>query len=74
MTCEVPDCPNEARFNDGYCHKHHKRYVRHGSPYVVNSPRQYPEECCVEGCHRPHHSKGYCNYHYKQVRKGEQYG
>ena len=25
--------------------------------------------CCVQGCHRPHHARGYCQQHYDELRK-----
>jgi hypothetical protein len=38
-------------------------------PILHNIREKYSAFCCVDGCNRPHHSKGYCERHSRQIEK-----
>lgn len=42
---------------------HGRRVAIHGSPLADLPPRGERPTCSVDGCDKPHHSKGYCDAH-----------
>lgn len=62
-TCSIADCEQASRAR-GYCHKHWKRWRKHGDPSVVlvSSKPKYVG-CAVVGCETKHHAHGYCSTH-----------
>ena len=70
--CSIVSCtgPVEAR---GWCHKHYRRWKRHGNPLATTRlpPGQYAH-CSLPGCSEKYECSGYCNRHYKRwVASGE---
>ena len=35
----------------------------------AQQPPRHGATCCIPGCGRPHHAKGYCKSHYSQLRR-----
>lgn len=62
--CTIDECGKPMKAL-GFCHKHYKRYQRHGDP--LHKRQRGP--CSIEECDRPHQAKGFCNMHYQRFRK-----
>lgn len=66
-TCSVAGCDKTV---DGtiYCAMHAARVRRHGDPHIVYSVHGQ-KGCRVDECELPHRAKGYCDKHWKQIRR-----
>lgn len=63
--CTVEGCDRPVLIlKRGWCRRHYRRWQRYGDPTrLVFQPR--PDECDVEGCTAPVHSRRYCAPHYR---------
>ena len=68
--CRVPDCHGKHKAR-GYCNKHYRRVLRHGS---VDGHRERGGPnigpCSVDGCDSPAWTRGWCTKHYSRWRRG----
>lgn len=69
--CSGPECEKDA-FCKELCRGHY-RQMHDGEQLRPLRARQAkgetPDECSLEGCDRPHHSKGWCQSHYYQWKR-----
>lgn len=69
--CSIDDCEDKVCAR-GWCHKHYRRWLKHGDPLHVTPWSPPPQNrartigCKIEGCDRKHQGKGYCDRHYAQ--------
>lgn len=70
-TCKADGC-DLPHYSEGYCRKHHYRWVRTGNP-LETLRKPGPEECSVEGCGKSvgdgRLKRGLCEAHYQRLRK-----
>lgn len=68
--CSVDGCHSEHEAR-GYCDKHYRRFLRHGSPYHLEKAPNGSQtgECKVPGCRNPKHGHGYCDAHLQRLRR-----
>jgi 5-methylcytosine-specific restriction endonuclease McrA len=62
-TCAVPECGRMRHGRQSYCKMHYSRWRRNGHTDPV---AQYRSVCEVEGCGKPHLSRGMCPMHYRR--------
>lgn len=62
-TCGVPDCERRRHGRQQYCKLHYSRWVRNGHTDRV---AVYRSVCGIEGCGKPHLSRGMCPMHYRR--------
>ncbi|MCQ6264742.1 hypothetical protein M1K46_03555 [Fictibacillus sp. WQ 8-8] len=63
-TCKIKECKKKVAARD-LCHMHYKRWARHGNPEIT----KVINVCQMIGCEKPHFCKGYCENHYRQMRR-----
>jgi hypothetical protein len=61
--CSMPGCERK-HYGHGYCHMHHQRWKRLGTPELP--PRR---TCSFPGCGAPHKCQGWCGKHYQRWLK-----
>lgn len=66
--CSIEDCTRPVNTGD-LCGMHHKRLIRHGSPYLTKNVPNKGLTCSVNGCTAPALSKGWCQVHYESMTK-----
>lgn len=67
--CKFDGCDNPGNVPGtakGYCQKHYARVYKHGDPAVTLIEVGNDPVCTVDGCERPHRSRGMCMNHYNQ--------
>jgi hypothetical protein len=70
MKCSVEGCEKQAVGNNKFCSAHHHRYYRYGNPLGGGRFRsEGPRLCSVEGCTKPHVSKGFCAVHGEHFKR-----
>lgn len=67
--CILDGCVRAANVKGaarGYCQMHYARVYKYGDPTVTLIQVGNDPVCTVEGCERPHRSRGMCMNHYNQ--------
>lgn len=72
IECSVPVC-NKPRTRGELCRGHASRReraeARGETPDLITPLGSYGRSgCLVTGCTEPHHSRGYCDFHYNRLR------
>lgn len=69
--CTLEGCFKQHKAK-GYCAKHYARYLAHGDPLVIKTPRKRIRgKCTIEDCSNPHCGHGYCHKHFYRVKNGK---
>jgi 5-methylcytosine-specific restriction endonuclease McrA len=64
-TCTAPDCGRPRHGRQAYCKMHYSRWHRNGHTERV---LEYRVTCEIDGCDKPHTSRGMCPMHYRRWR------
>ncbi len=64
-TCSTAECDRSV-FCRGWCRRHWQEW-RNTQPGRLRGPRH--GECTVDGCGKPHKSRGYCSMHRDRLRR-----
>ena len=66
-----PPCKicGDKHYAKGYCRKHWRRFITHGSPYIVLRPCKAEEKCAAPGCDEKHYGLGLCNPHWQRMKR-----
>lgn len=73
--CEVEICDRQ-HYSGGYCQPHYRRVLKHGTPgeaaigQLPSYPRKGKSMCSFEGCTYRSFTRGLCDAHDKQRRRG----
>jgi len=73
MECKIDECESVVVARE-LCRKHYSRWTRTGDPTAARAklPNNTHTTCTVEGCDKPHVTKGLCEMHrWRQRHKGD---
>lgn len=67
LSCRAPNCIKQAHGAHCLCPQHYIQVKRHGRTFP---DRLIRKGCLVPDCLRSHSSHGYCEFHWRRIKKG----